>query len=529
MRSATQLTDFPTRDPARSSELAAPPVCPSLLAPGVPATTTAIERSLHDLHLDEVISAMAPGGFQQDVWHRPVTDVSVIEYRQDVVDDLRTPAIRRAAEHFEAAMSSARNSITAKRAGHYPVPAELNLLEAIARFCTAVTGFAQALSEAHPKSAGLSGVCGHLRDYQAVSAFQDLARGSADLLTELRGPAVELGLQAGTVWVDVDSGRAGWAGEIAAFFSRFEIVDGARTVVPARPRRYLNHVEAQAIGLVAELRPETFARVHRFAAVHEDFLPADLERLGEELRFFLGFWKVADQLAAQGVEWCRPRVLVGTAGGRLSVEGVVDLALALRSRPGDPALVPNDLALSRGERIAFVTGPNQGGKTTFARAIAQLAYLASLGLPVPARTATLPLLNPVLTHFPQPDDPENQHGGLADEIARLHEVMVAATGSALLVPNELFSATSAEDALELSQVVVPEFTAVGCRVLWVTFLEDLVTSVPGAASLVGQVAADDPTRPTFRFRHQPPAGRSHAAALATRHGLSSEDLARRLG
>lgn len=529
MRSATKLSDSPARDPGLSRMPAPSKDCPSLLTPDAPATMAAVERSLQDLHLDEVISAMAPGDFQRAVWRRPVTDVAVIEYRQDVVDDLRTPAIRRAAEDFEAAMASARNSITAKRGGHFPIPAELNLLEAIARFCTAVTGFAEALSEAEPTSAGLSEVCAHLWDYRVSAAFQTLAKGSADLLTELRTPAVELGLQAGTVWVDADSGRTAWTDQIAAFFARFETAESSRTAVPARPRRYLNHVEAQAIGLVAELRPDTFARTHRFASAHEDFLPADLERLGEELRFFLGFWKVADQLSGQGVEWCRPRVLAGTAGGRVSIEGVVDLALALRSRPNDPLLVPNDLMLSPTERIAFVTGPNQGGKTTFARAVAQLAYLASLGLQVPARTAMLPLLNPVLTHFPQPDDPENQHGGLADEIARLYEVMTAATGSALLALNELFSATSAEDALELSQVVVPEFTALGCRVLWVTFLEDLVTSVEGAASLVGQVAADDPTRPTFQFRPQPPAGRSHAAALAARHGLSSEDLARRLG
>lgn len=493
----------------------------------MPATTLAIERSLQDLHLDEVITAMAPGDFQRGVWRRPVTEVAVIEYRQDVVDDLRNPAIRRAAESFEAAMASSRNSIAAKRGAHYVIPAELNLLEAIRRFCGAIVGFAAALSDADPTSDGLRGVRAYLREYRDSADFRTLTDGSAALLADLRTPAVELGMQSGTVWVDVDSGRAGWAGEIAEFFSRFESGDGATTAAPARPRRYLNHVEAQAVGLVAELRHEVFSRTHRFVTAHEDFLPASLERLGEELRFFLGFWKVADQLSAQGVEWCRPRVLAGSAG-RLSVQGVVDLALALRSRADNPPLVPNDLMLGPEERIAFVTGPNQGGKTTFARAIAQLAYLASLGLPVPARAATLPLLNPVLTHFPQPDDPENQRGGLADEIARLHEVMEAATGSALLVLNELFSATSAEDALELSEVVVPQFAALGCRVLWVTFLEDLVTSVDGAASLVGQVAADDPTRPTFQFRPQPPAGRSHAAALAARHGLSSEDLARRL-
>jgi hypothetical protein len=527
MASATQLTDSPARDPGAARASSPSTGCPSLLTPTAPATVPAVERSRQDLHLDEVITAMAPGDFQRGVWRRPVTEVAVIEYRQDVVDDLRNPAIRRAAESFEAAMASSRNSIAARRGAHYPIPAELNLLEAIGRFCGAVAGFAEALSDADPGSDGLSAVCAHLWAYQDNAGFRELAEGSAALLIELRTPAVELGMQGGTVWVDADSGRAAWADEIAGFFARFEAGDGATTAVPARPRRYLNHVEAQAIGLVAELRPEAFARLHRFAAGHEDFLPADLDRLGEELRFYLGFLKVADQLAGQGVEWCRPRVLA-EAAGRLSVGGVVDLALALRSRPDDPPLVPNDLALGPRERIAFVTGPNQGGKTTFARAIAQLAYLASLGLPVPARAATLPLLNPVLTHFPQPDDPENQRGGLADEIARLHEVMQAATGSALLVLNELFSATSAEDALELSEVVVPEFTALGCRVLWVTFLEDLVASVDGASSLVGQVAADDPTKPTFRFRPQPPAGRSHAAALAARHGLSSEDLARRL-
>jgi hypothetical protein len=468
---------------------------------------------------------MAPGDFQRDVWRHPVTEVAVIEYRQDVADDLRAPAIRRAAVAFETAMASAGRAIAAGLGAHYPVPAELNLVEAIGRFCRAVSGFAEALSALDPGLDGLRGAREYLLAYRAGPGFRALAPVSADLLAELRGTAVELGLQAGTVWVDDDSGRAGWAGEIAAFFARFDVGDTPAASAPPRPQRYLNHVEAQAIGLVAELRPEPFLRLHRFASAHGDFLPPDLARLAEELRFYLGFWTVADQLSAQGVEWCRPRVLA-SAAGRLEVQGVVDLALALRARPSDAALVPNDLVLGAQERIAFITGPNQGGKTTFARAVGQLAYLASLGLPVPARSATLTLLNPVLTHFPQPDDPENQHGGLADEIARLREVMDDTTGSALLVLNEMFSATSAEDALELSTVVVPRFNSVGCRVLWVTFLEDLVTSVAGAASLVGQVA--DPTRPTFRFRTQPPAGRSHAAALAGRHGLTGADLARRL-
>ena len=283
---------------------------------------------------------------------------------------------------------------------------------------------------------------------------------------------------------------------------------------------------SRSLDRVAALHPAPFHRLAEHCSRYKDFVDETLNLFDHEIRFYLAYLTFTDRFTAAGLQFCYPAISAEFAG--VYAEDTFDLALAIKRLHDKTPMVCNDFHLSDSERILIVTGPNQGGKTTFARTVGQLAYLAALGCPVPAQRASLMLPDRIFTHFERQEHVASLHGKLDDELVRIHGILGEATDRSVIVMNESFSSTTLADALEISTDVLRRIIDIGCVAVYVSFLDELSRLHPACVSMVGGVDPDDPTERTFHFERRPADGLAYAAALADKYGLSPEILLRRV-
>jgi DNA mismatch repair protein MutS len=267
-----------------------------------------------------------------------------------------------------------------------------------------------------------------------------------------------------------------------------------------------------------------------------------------DLLFYVGAVKFIHKMRKLGLPMCRPTLLpVEQRACRLSGSYNINLAIQLSYKnPNGPLkeqIVANDVPFGEDGRIFILTGPNSGGKTTYAQAIGLTQVLMQSGMYVPCETAEISPVDGVYVCFKAEESPGFETGKLGGESMRIGKIIQHATSHSLILLNESLSSTSPGESFYLLKDIVSAFRILGIRAVIATHLHELANSierinqeVEGASKLISMVAGmNDASLPntgsqgavqnrSFKVQPGPPQGSSYAGDIARQFGISLDQM-----
>ena len=138
------------------------------------------------------------------------------------------------------------------------------------------------------------------------------------------------------------------------------------------------------------------------------------------------------------------------------------------------AFTPNDTSLDFNHRMAIVTGPNMGGKSTFMRQTALISLLAYCGCYVPAQSAILGPIDRVFTRIGSADDLSTGKSTFMVEMTETSQILHHATNQSLVLMDEVGRGTSTYDGLSLAWACVLDLSKrIKCLCLFATHYFEL--------------------------------------------------------
>jgi hypothetical protein len=242
-----------------------------------------------------------------------------------------------------------------------------------------------------------------------------------------------------------------------------------------------------------------------------DHIYSFFDRLHTELAFYICCLNLHVRLESLDAPLCYPdaqSVGVGVWRG----DGLYDpsLALSLGSAP-----VGNALAAD-GVNLVVITGANQGGKSSFLRALGLAQVMMQAGMFVAAKSFAAGLRTGVFTHYKREEDVRMTHGKFDEELARMSGLIDSIRPGALVLFNESFASTDEREGSEIARQIVAALRERGVKVCFVTHLYEFahglfVQHLPDALFLRAE-RREDGTR-TFHLTESEPLATSFGADL----------------
>jgi DNA mismatch repair protein MutS len=485
---------------------------------------------LSDLNLDQIVATITAGKEEYDLkpfFYLPLRDIDDIAFRHEVMQDLEQPRLSDGIKAFANSMRAMREHLAQAEKLHYRRQKERWFLDAVNIYCDAATRLAGGLSRTGLTSRALSAFREYISLYVASDGFISLRKQTKELRANLSAIHYSVLINGALVQVRRYDSESDYGAEVETTFEKFQQGAVKEYAFSFGDSVEMNHVEAMIFDQVAKLYPEVFFELEKYRTDNDDFAESTIVTFDREIQFYVSYLEYLAAFRKAGLNFCYPRV-TRTSKEVYDYQGF-DLALAGKLLKENAVPVCNDFHIRDQERIIVVSGPNQGGKTTFARTFGQLHYLASLGCLVPGTQAQLFLFDEIFTHFEREEDIANLRGKLQDDLVRIHDILDCATPDSIIIMNEVFTSTTFRDAILLSRRIAAQIVELDLLCVWVTFLDELASLSGRTVSMVSTVVPDNPALRTFKIVRRPADGLAYALSIAERYRLTYDRIRERLG
>jgi DNA mismatch repair protein MutS len=199
----------------------------------------------------------------------------------------------------------------------------------------------------------------------------------------------------------------------------------------------------------------------------------------------------------------------------------------------DQGFVPNDARLdNRNNQILLITGPNMAGKSTYIRQVALITLMAHMGSFVPAKAASICLVDRIFTRVGAMDYLVKGQSTFLVEMNETANILNNATSKSLVILDEIGRGTSTYDGLSIAWAVIEHLHETeGCmpKTLFATHyheLTDLESVLPRVRNY-NVAVLEEQERIAFLYRIVPGGtDRSYGIYAATLAGIPFEAIRR---
>ena len=479
----------------------------------------------NDLNLDDVIQEVVRKAKLFDIkdyFYMPLTIKDDILYRQEVFKDLEDSRVFDALNLFSYTMNRKMGELKESKTVKFNAYKNIFLKKKIEDVLEILNQFLDTMKNLNYNSRAIKMMVDYIKCYLNSEKVKFVISDMALINEEMRKVKYRLAFEGGSIKISKDEDEKLIRDEISDVVSMYKVESPIQF---SRDYGMLpEHFVGQIYKELSKYYPVEFKHLELFSKHFDGFIDENIVQMSNDIQFYIAYIEVMNRIKSMGLNFTLPKI----NEEKTYCNKGYDLALALKFYVKGNKIITNDFLYDKGESAIIVSGPNQGGKTTFSRYVGQAFYLASLGVPITGVDASISIANRIYTMYEVEEDSSNLNGKLKSELIRIKNIMDKIEDNSLFILNEVFASTSLEDGIVLGKKVIDMVNNHKSRMLFVTFIEELASYNETTVSMGSTVDKDNPSIRTFEILRRLDNSNTYAKSIATKNHVSYDDIIRRV-